>query len=64
MEIQLQALTMHVLTSLLYMLQRMNEKKTLPSYPAAKHKNHSKLLVTNIREKPVDIFIVPNRRLH
>ena len=27
MEIQLQALTMHVLTSLLYMLQRMNEKK-------------------------------------
>ena len=35
----------------------MPEKKNpFTSYPAAKHPKHNKFAVTDIREKPVDLF--------
>ena len=50
------SLDMHALTSLLFMLQRMNEKHPSTSYLAAEHAKRSKLRIVNIHEKTRDFF--------
>ena len=56
MTIQWQVLSMHALTSELYMLQCVNKKYSSTCCPLAKHPKHNKIAVTNMREKPVDLY--------
>ena len=44
------SLDMHALTSLLFMLQRMNEKHSSTSHLAAAHAKRSKLRIVNIQD--------------
>ena len=53
MTTQSQVMSMHALTSLLYMVQRMSEKHTSTSYPAERQLKQNKLRVSRICEKPV-----------
>ena len=57
-------LTMHAVTSLLYFQCSMQtnrnihlfQEKALTSYPTTKHPKHSKFTITDMREKPADLF--------
>ena len=59
-----QVFSTHTLTSLVSILQCINERHRSSCCLAAKHSKHIKLRITNkIREKPVNLFMVLNDRL-
>ena len=62
MTIQLQVLSVHALTSQSYMLQCINKKYPSTCCPQQRTRT-PQIVVTDIREKPVDFFMVSNGRL-
>ena len=57
MTIQSQPISVHTLTSQLYIFYYARKKLPFTSYLAAKHPKHHKFAITNMREKPADFLL-------